>query len=423
MIRGEVPLRAHHRLAPFVLLALASVGVRPAGRAAAEPTPELQKKINAAIDRGADWLRKQQAGDGSFGAVSYSGQPFYQVGLASLCGLALLASGDDRNDPWMLKTLEYLKARDALEAGSARTTYGTGLLIMFLTEYYRPKQKPSSDPRYAKPKTKDPCGLPKEVLAWVQELASWLVSVQREDGWWRYPHTPPPDLSNTQYALLGLRAARDCGAEVPLSKFLLAMEKTLATQQPDGEKVRRVIPATKPGDTEYAVDSGDRARGWAYQGGTGELVTGSITTAAIAVLAICRDALTKPSRFGPYTDDLDRKVGRSVQDGFAWLDRNFAVTHNPPRGAPAWHYYYLYGLERACAFAGREHVGKHDWYVEGAEYLVGAQKADGRWSTGAIGANEIAPSDLCDTAWALLFLKKASRPTVPIPAPVVTSGG
>lgn len=423
MIAREVPVHIQGRVAVVLLAALVLVGARAPRPAAAEPSPELQKKINAAIDRGAAWLRKQQGGDGSFGAVAYSGQPFYQLGLAALCGLALLAAGDDRNDPWMVKTLEYLKARDASEAGSARTTYGAGVLLMFLTEYYRPKQKPSSDPRYAKPKGKDPCGLPKEVLAWVQDLANYLVSVQLESGWWRYPHSPPGDLSNTQYALLGLRAARDCGADVPQSKFLLALEKTLATQEADGPKVRRTIPPSKPGETEYAVDSGDRARGWAYQGGTGELVTGSITTAAIAVLAICRDALTKPSKFGGYGDDLDRKVGRSVQDGFAWLDKHFAVEFNPPRGAPAWHYYYLYGLERACAYAGREHVGKHDWYVEGAEYLVGKQQADGRWSTGAIGANEISPSDLCDTAWALLFLKKASRPTVPIPAPVVTSGG
>ena len=150
---------------------------------------------------------------------------------------------------------------------------------------------------------------------------------------------------------------------------------------------------------------------------------GSMTTAGIAALAICNDALLKPERWGGYTDDLERKARRSVQDGFAWLDKNWAVDKNPPAGAPAWHYYYLYGLERACAFAGRDAVGPHDWYVEGAKYLLGQQKADGRWSTGSLGSDgQIGASDLCDTAWALLFLKKATKPTVPMPAPVVTGG-
>jgi len=148
-----------------------------------------------------------------------------------------------------------------------------------------------------------------------------------------------------------------------------------------------------------------------------------MTTAAIAVLAIANDALVKPERFSGYSEDVERNVRRSVADGFAWIDRNWAVDKNPPAGAPAWHYYYLYGLERACAFTARELIAKHDWYAEGATYLVSKQQADGRWATGVLGGNEIAPSDLADTAWALLFLKRATRPTVPIQPPVVTEGG
>ena len=404
----------------------------PAPGAPAEPgadaeefhvvTPEMQKQIDAAIASGAAWLRKQQGGDGGFGSLDFGGSPHYQQGLASLVGLALVAAGDTKDDAWMKQLVDFARKRDASEAsGSVRTTYGTGVLIMFLTELYRNKPG-KTDARYAS-KKKEGCGLPKEIASWIQELASWLVSVQLDDGWWRYPHTPPSDLSNTQYALLGLRAARDCGAEVPLSRFVVALERCLATQQKDGKKVLRVIPAEKPGEKSYTVDSGDRANGWSYQGDpTTQIVTGSMTTAGIAVLAICRDALLKPTRYGGYTDDLDRKVGRAVQDGFAWLDKHWAVDHNPPRGAPAWHYYYLYGLERAAAYAGRKHVGAHDWYLEGAKLLLAQQKPDGRWSTGAIGAREISPSDLCDTAWAILFLKQATRPTQPIPAPVVTTG-
>jgi hypothetical protein len=244
-----------------------------------------------------------------------------------------------------------------------------------------------------------------------------------EDGWWRYPSNPPPDLSNTQYAMLGLRAARDCGIPVPATSFLKCLETTLVAQEPDGPKHRRIEPARKPGEREYAIDGGDKARGWAYQRDMKQQTTGSMTTAGIGVLAICRDALMKPQRFAGYSDETDRKVGRSVQDGFAWLDANYTVDHNPPKGAAAWHLYYLYGLERAAALAGRDHVGNHDWYADGATVLVGKQQGDGRWHTGALGqGGEIEASDLCDTAWALLFLKKATRPVVPIMPPVVTTG-
>lgn len=421
MSRESKPKFSRRRTWLLAVLVLCAGASMPGRTASSAVSPELQKAINEAIEKGAAWLRTQRSPDGSFDALFRgAAPPSYQMGLAGLCGLALLASGDSKTDPAMLKTLEYLKERDALEVrGGTRTTYGVGVLLMFITEMYRPAMQADKDGRYAKAKVKDPCSLPKDMQAWIQELASWLLDVQLEDGWWRYPHTPPADLSNTQYAMLGLRAARECGATVPLVKILKTLETTLDVQEKDGEKMKRIIKGTgKPGDHDYAVDGGDRARGWPYQRGSN--VEGSMTTAGIAALAICRDMLLKPERFSAYTPEMDRNVGRSVQDGFAWLDKNFSVAHNPPKGASGWHYYYLYGLERACAFAGREAVGSHDWYAEGAALLVKQQKPDGRWATGTLGA-DYTPSDICDTAWALLFLKKASRPTAPIPAPVVTS--
>jgi hypothetical protein len=51
-------------------------------------------------------------------------------------------------------------------------------------------------------------------------------------------------------------------------------------------------------------------------------------------------------------------------------------------------------------------MGKHDWYVEGARYLVGAQSSGGSWK-----------DSLVSTSFALLFLK---RGTVPVVLPAVT---
>ena len=37
---------------------------------------------------------------------------------------------------------------------------------------------------------------------------------------------------------------------------------------------------------------------------------------------------------------------------------------------------YLYGLERVGDLAGRRLIGSHDWYREGADWLLGAQRED-----------------------------------------------
>ena len=72
--------------------------------------------------------------------------------------------------------------------------------------------------------------------------------------------------------------------------------------------------------------------------------------------------------------------------------------------------------------AGRDLVGEHDWYLEGARLLVDSQNGDGHWRTGALGENIYEASDAIDTAWAILFLTRATRPGKPIRAPTVTPG-
>ena len=92
---------------------------------------------------------------------------------------------------------------------------------------------------------------------------------------------------------------------------------------------------------------------------------------------------------------------------------------NPQLGQ--WHYYYLYGLERACVIAGKRYLGDHEWYLEGARLLVDAQRDDGSWSSGQRtqfappdGASAAAPA-IVDTCFALLFLQRASlRPRAPL---------
>jgi hypothetical protein len=299
---------------------------------------------------------------------------------------------------------------------------------MFVTEYYRPRagrqgNKKEENGKYAKPgkgkdKGKGPCALPEDAYNWVRDMAQWLARQQQEKGGWGYPQNRE-DLSNTQYAMLGLRAAKDCGVPIPPMVWLRAVERALALQQQDGEKVLRTLRSPDGKGPVYKIDGGDKARGWTYTEAS-NVATGSMTTAGIALLAICHDALLAPNRFSGYTKPIENQATRAIQDGFTWLDKHFTVERNAGPNAPAWHYYYLYGLERAAALAGRDLIGDHDWYVEGARYLVGRQRDDGSWHTGFLGTSEYDANDALDTAWAVLFLARATRPGKPIMPPVVT---
>jgi hypothetical protein len=240
--------------------------------------------------------------------------------------------------------------------------------------------------------------------------------------------TGPEDLSNTQYVLLALWAGTRHGFEIDPDVLESMADRLLAWQEADGPRVqRRWDPPRAPTATGYhTVDrpagAVDRARGFGYT--PGERPTGSMTTAGLSSLAILKAMLVEKGNLDP---KLRMRIDTGIWDAIAWLARHFSVGENPNAGA-TWHYYYLYGLERACVIAGKTHLGERDWYREGAEMLIRAQKEDGRWSTGRFGPRGMgAPGiwmDLLDSCFALLFLKRAAlEPTEPIlpPAPITPS--
>jgi hypothetical protein len=142
--------------------------------------------------------------------------------------------------------------------------------------------------------------------------------------------------------------------------------------------------------------------GWAYlnqkyNGGATRKqttpATGSMTCAGITGAWISAAALRNRNIGGPQVI----KLQRAARDGFAWLHHHFDVRHNVPVGG--WYYYYRYGLERAAELAQIALIGNRDWYFEGAEMILGLQKAGGGFH-----------GQLEDACFAILFLKQASPP-------------
>jgi len=215
------------------------------------------------------------------------------------------------------------------------------------------------------------------------------------------------DNSNSQYALLGLRACHDAGITLPkevLGRARNWWRESMLDENPKDKDGKPLI-ASGPG----AAVGGPA--GWCYGGKThGHKAYGSMTAGAVGSLAIC----------GYILGEKNPKREVAVLRGLEWLGREFTVAGNP---GPSEHVpevgwmqgYFLYALERAGMLTGVETMGGHRWYAEGANALLGAQKPDGSWlSPVPHGDRSREINTVWDTCFAILFLKRATRPLVEV---------
>ncbi|MEQ8767296.1 MAG: terpene cyclase/mutase family protein [Planctomycetota bacterium] len=302
---------------------------------------ELQPKINSAIDKGIEYLLAEQERDGSWAAM----QDRYRNGQTALTVYTLVKSGVSPEHPAIRRALAFLEAVDPGE------TYSMGCQLMALMAIANPDHK-----------------------SWVRRLHGILVGWQHPNGGWPYPWGGV-DLSNTQYAALGLRAAASLGVPTEPDIWIKLGDNVIAHQE-------------KPADP-YAP------AGYGYH--PGREPTGSMTAAGVSVLAICREQLGE-------SHPATARMVTSLKRGEDWLVRFFSAKDNPKGPNDEWTTYYLYGLERVAALLDLERLGAHDWYREGARFLTEKQKGEGSWS--ATGGR-----DQENTAFSLLFLSRATAPT------------
>ena len=206
------------------------------------------------------------------------------------------------------------------------------------------------------------------------------------------------DNSNSQYAALGMRACHDSGIIIPRDVTALAIKWIRSCQSDDsgakaeGLDLDSLIGGTGPGSTATALRVVAAPQGWCYQQ-NGESY-GSMTAGSIGSLVIWL-----------YISDNDEgrnkswKRDKNVHEGLQWINKNFSVTENPNKDA--WYLYYMYALERVGMLYGTERIGSHEWYPEGAKVLLESQQDDGSWG-----------GKVWDTCFAILFLKRATRPLV-----------
>jgi len=182
------------------------------------------------------------------------------------------------------------------------------------------------------------------------------------------------DLSNSQYAVLGMWALTEVGAEVPTDYWKRAQDAWEKWQQPEG--------------------------GWKYDNAPKRKITPAMTAAGIATLFITQDFTA--------TDHSAICVGASpnpaIERGLAWMDHEIDKVVKTPD------YYTLYGIERIGVASGHKYFGSTDWFQKGAEYIVKTQRPDGSWRSTA--GDNPHRDIVADTAFALLFLSRGGAPVM-----------
>ncbi len=316
------------------------------------------EQVAKAIERGVKFLKDSQAKSGRDSGSWADNPTLYHGGLTPLCTLALLNSGCGPDDEAVKRALNYLRNF------RPTTTYAMSLQTMVFC-------------------TADPKGS----ILQIRQNVKWLENTQIKEGEragaWSYPNpgTNRGDNSNTQFAMLALYEAERVGVPVNDAVWSRSLEHWKKQQNPDGS---------------WGYEAG-------YQG------TGSMTNAGIASMIIALGEVSAGDA-KVQGDQLlccgQQQSNEPVENGLAWLARNFSVYRNPGPGS-VWLFYYLYGLERTGRMTARRFIGDHDWYREGAKMLVKEQLLTGAWPD-----SKGEPDPLLSTSFALLFLAKGQRPVV-----------
>ena len=325
---------------------------------------ETQAKINEAIDKGLEYLRNTQNPDGSWGSWS-------RVGRTSLAVLAFLGHGIDESDPDVSAGIDYILTRVQADGSiyDDYKTYETACAIMALAR--------TNNPAY-------------ETV--INDAKDWLVSSQwdesclwgsvNEDNWYYggfgYGYHSRPDLSNTQFALVALKAAGLPEDDETWDKAIIFLQ--------------RCQNRAASNDQWWAGNDG----GFIYYPGTslagGTTSYGSMTAAGIWALRLC---------------DVPAEDGR-VEDALKWFDTNYAYDTNPNMGSEYYHY-YLWSAAKAfilCDITDRYGLktptnpgDEKGWYYDFASYLIDTQQPNGQWLSSGCG-------DIVDTSFALLVLER-----------------
>ena len=196
----------------------------------------INQETQTAIERGLDFLVRNQLNDGSF-SERLGGAT---VGITSLCGLALMSAGHQpgraKHGKSVARAVDYVAEKangpmngflttpDSQTVGRLSSQpspmYSHGFGTLFLSEV---------------------CGMlpaavrDTTVRAALEQAVAFTVAAQNQEGGWRYePRAQFADVSVTVAQMMALRAARNAGLFVRKSVMDAGANYVKACQLPDG---------------------------------------------------------------------------------------------------------------------------------------------------------------------------------------------
>ena len=302
-----------------------------------------------------------------------------RLGGQCLIGLCFLKHTGDASHRHVVSAIRACQEVCKLDADKISTDiYSTGIAIFFLCEVNAQQHRTE-----------------------IEKFTQSLVNRQKESGGFGYPGRETGDTSMTQYAAMGLWAARQHGVAVDQKVVKELCDWLVRTQDPTGAWGYQGVD---PKDYQRVPQQHIRH----------SLAAAGLGSAYISahMLGVAVNAKQNPvddlplafrrieSKVAGESKPLDKvelgRINRSLADGNAWFVRNFEYSVEP------WVYYYMYGYERYVSFRelaeGRELDG--DWYDQGVKFLQGNQREDGSWSGNY---------ETVDTAFAVLFLMRGTK--------------
>ncbi len=339
----------------------------PAGACAARKKPGSSavpfsdEAVEAAIDKGVEFILSQQKPDGSWPTVDAARDEEYTVAPTAICVYALLESGLKPTDKRMAKALEFLgKTRSEMTYCHAFRALAYAAALKY-------------DPRYHEPLRKD--------------VRTLILSIYKDGGYTYYARGRMPtkkdfsgftggcDQSNAQYGLLGVWAGARHNEEIPRKYWELSLRYWMKTQFPDG--------------------------GWAYSVKGRPKPYLAMTLAGLASVYVCTDNLFAARHISCRGNPGFPAAERAMD----WVTKHYASVFKQD----SWFYYTMYGVERVGLATGYKYFGKHDWYKQGAVELLRRQDADGSWTKGG-GKNSGGKQSR--TCYAILFLLRGRQPVL-----------
>ncbi|MEM7166265.1 MAG: HEAT repeat domain-containing protein [Planctomycetota bacterium] len=355
----------------------------------------------------------------------------YPLGMRALMAYALVESGVS------VKAPEILQLFSEMEQLPLKNTYSVALYVLALDACWRHGHFEESELR----------GLRKRLRRSVR----WLVaSRQKGEGIWGYTPVRSKkrnlhewvDFSITQFVALALGVGAQRGEAVPSTVWEELLRAYEQQGVPIAEETRircegpgwwdqRGETSKKP-DDELVSFEGDGfelrgvAVGWPYRPRWNlppwniHRYSYSMVAAATSSLVVVREAMgTKATR------STRRRIDRLIVGGMLTLVRDWG-TLGPSRTDTIWrnYFYTIYSLEKALDLGGVETLGGIDWYRSQARVLITDQRDDGSWGRNSRSLAADREFDTVSTAFALLFLGRATKALRVTPVvPVVTFGG